>query len=173
MTDRPVAAAASIARGLAVIAMIVALVVSARLLAGLASGGESASHAACTTPVELEDLSGRLITCADDRRLAACGALSRGDRAVVHAGTCAVNAGGMSGAARLLEGLPLDINRADAADLALLDGIGPAISAAIVESRDTGGRFGSIAALQRVRGIGPATVEKLRPFVTVGTERQP
>ncbi len=172
MTEACVAAA-SIARGLAVIALLVALVVLAQALAGLASGGGFASRDACATPVELEDLSGRLITCADDRRLAACGALSRGDRAVVHAGSCTVDPGGMGGAARLLEGLPLDINRANAADLALLDGIGPAISAAIVELRDTGGRFGSITALQRVRGIGPATVEKLRPFVTVGTERQP
>ena len=48
----------------------------------------------------------------------------------------------------------------------LLDGVGPAIANAIVQERETGGRFESVEALERVHGIGPATVERLRPFVT-------
>lgn len=65
-----------------------------------------------------------------------------------------------------LEG-PIDINRATAADLQRLPGIGPKLSQRIVDERQKG-PFKSVAELRRVPGIGPKILEKLRPHVTVG-----
>lgn len=70
------------------------------------------------------------------------------------------------GAIALREGRRLDINHASAADLELLPRVGPAIAARIVAARP----FRSAEDLQRVRGIGPRTVERLRPMVTVRDE---
>jgi competence ComEA-like helix-hairpin-helix protein len=63
---------------------------------------------------------------------------------------------------------PLDLNRASAAELEALPGIGAAKAAAIVAHRDASGAFRSVDELEAVRGIGPALVEKLRPHVTLG-----
>jgi competence protein ComEA len=65
----------------------------------------------------------------------------------------------------LVVGVPVDINRATAAALEALPGVGPSRSRDIVEERETNGPYTSVDALTRVKGIGPATVEKLRPFV--------
>ena len=54
--------------------------------------------------------------------------------------------------------------------LELLPGVGPAIARRIVESRAAEGPFPTVDALDRVKGIGPRTVERLRPFVSVGVE---
>jgi competence ComEA-like helix-hairpin-helix protein len=59
----------------------------------------------------------------------------------------------------------VDVNRATAAELASLPGIGPALAERIVRWRGAHGRFGSVEALAEVPGIGPATVERLRPRV--------
>ena len=56
---------------------------------------------------------------------------------------------------------PVDLNRADAAELERLHGIGPALAAAIIEDRDRNGPFASIADLERVSGIGPAVVDRI------------
>lgn len=75
-----------------------------------------------------------------------------------------------SDAARDLRlGRPMDVNRASASDLELLPRIGPALAARIVESRRTHGPFERPEDLARVRGIGPRTIERLRPFVRTST----
>ncbi len=66
----------------------------------------------------------------------------------------------------LVVGLPIDVNRASAAALQAVPGLGETRSAAIVAEREANGAFDSVDDLTRVHGIGPATVEKLRPFVT-------
>ncbi len=63
---------------------------------------------------------------------------------------------------------PVDINRADAAALESLPGVGPATAAAIVAHRDTHGPFRTVEGLLDVRGIGPAKLDQVRPFVVVG-----
>jgi competence protein ComEA len=72
----------------------------------------------------------------------------------------------LRGPARLLFGLALDPNRADAASLEVLPGIGPARAAAIVAARCER-RFASPRELERVPGIGPRTRERLEPWLAV------
>jgi competence protein ComEA len=67
----------------------------------------------------------------------------------------------------LVFGLPIDVNTASSAALQAIPGIGEKTAASILADRSDNGRFDSIEDLQRVRGIGPATVERLRPFVQV------
>jgi competence protein ComEA len=59
----------------------------------------------------------------------------------------------------------IDINTADAAELMLLPEIGPALAERIVADRQENGPFGSRADLDRVRGIGPATLERVMPYL--------
>jgi competence protein ComEA len=59
----------------------------------------------------------------------------------------------------------LDPDRATAADWERLPGIGPALAARIVADRGAHGPFGGVAGLARVRGNGPKTVERLRPYL--------
>lgn len=61
----------------------------------------------------------------------------------------------------------ININTATAAELELLPGIGPALAARIVEYRGRQGRFRSVDELDHVSGIGPRTLEKIRPHATV------
>lgn len=68
---------------------------------------------------------------------------------------------------------PLDLDRATAAELDALPGIGPALAARIVGHRDSMGAFGSLDALCEVRGIGPATARRLGPLVTFSAPRRP
>lgn len=69
--------------------------------------------------------------------------------------------------APLAPGERLDPNTAGEEELDRLPGIGPAAARAIVESRIADGRFGDVEALMRVRGIGPATIERLAPHLTL------
>jgi competence protein ComEA len=62
---------------------------------------------------------------------------------------------------------PVDLNRATAAELDALPGIGPATAQAIVAHREANGPFASIDDLEQVRGIGPAKLATIRPLVTL------
>lgn len=67
---------------------------------------------------------------------------------------------------------PVDLNRASAAELeAKLVGVGAVKAAAIVAWRDANGGFASVDRLIDVPGIGPVTLERLRPQVTLGQTR--
>lgn len=61
----------------------------------------------------------------------------------------------------------LAVNRASAEELAALPGIGPIRAEAIVDDRARNGPFRSPDDLTRVKGIGPATVERIRPLVAI------
>jgi competence protein ComEA len=65
----------------------------------------------------------------------------------------------------LRDARPLDLNTAVAADLELLPGVGPALAQRIVAYRSEHGAFADVDALGKVRGIGPKTLERLRPLV--------
>ncbi len=68
-------------------------------------------------------------------------------------------------AAPLEQGERVDMDRADARELARLPGVGPAMAQRIVADRQTKGAFGDTAALGRVAGIGPATLTRLAPHL--------
>ena len=68
---------------------------------------------------------------------------------------------------------PIDLDRADAATIESLPGIGPALAARIISNRDSAGPFGGIEALCDVRGIGPGLIKKLSPLVTFTGPRRP
>lgn len=62
---------------------------------------------------------------------------------------------------------PINLNTASAAELEALPAIGPVTAQAIVDYRTANGPFTSVDALDQVKGIGAATLDKLRDFVTV------
>ena len=57
---------------------------------------------------------------------------------------------------------PFDVNKASAAELESLPGIGPVMAEDIINGRP----YQTAGDLDRVKGIGPATIEKLRPHLT-------
>lgn len=62
---------------------------------------------------------------------------------------------------------PIDLNRATSEELQQLPGVGPAMSKRILQYRKENHGFTSVDDLDNVRGIGPKTLEKIRPFVIV------
>jgi competence protein ComEA len=64
----------------------------------------------------------------------------------------------------------IDINSAEWIEWVQMQGIGETLANRIIENRDQNGPFESIDDLQRVKGIGPKTVEKLRPWITVTSD---
>jgi competence ComEA-like helix-hairpin-helix protein len=66
--------------------------------------------------------------------------------------------------------LRVDLNRAGEVDLAELPVIGPAVAKKIVEYRRAHGPFRKLDHLDRVPGIGPHTLEAIRPHVVITAE---
>ena len=62
----------------------------------------------------------------------------------------------------------VDLNSATAEELQTLKGVGPAKAKAIIDHREKNGHFQTVDDLDRVKGFGMKTVEKLRPEITVG-----
>lgn len=87
--------------------------------------------------------------------------------------SCVVRLGVMAGERLLALGVRLELNQAAAETLDALPGVGPGLAKRIVDERSTRGPFASVDALRRVRGIGPKTLEKLRPYVRVQREQAP
>src|SRR5581483_6537026 len=64
----------------------------------------------------------------------------------------------------------VDLNRADHTELEQVPGLGPKLARAIEDHRREKGPFRSVEELRGVHGVGPATVEKVRPFVRVESD---
>ena len=75
--------------------------------------------------------------------------------------------GGRSGQAPPPETLrlKLDLNKASAAELDLLPGIGPTRAARLVEQRKVRGGFKNLAELDEPTMLGPGASERLAPYV--------
>lgn len=78
---------------------------------------------------------------------------------VTGADTPSAAGGGVSGL--------IDLNRASAAELETLPGVGPVTAAAIVQWREEHGPFTAVEELQEISGIGLKTFQKLQPLVTL------
>lgn len=65
------------------------------------------------------------------------------------------------------EPVRLDLNRASRQDLERLPGVGPVMAERILTLRKDRGGFRSLEELQSVRGIGSATLERLRPVLVI------
>ena len=63
----------------------------------------------------------------------------------------------------------IDINSATAKEFERLHGIGPQIAGRIVAYREKNGAFKRVDDITKVRGIGPKTLERLRPHLTMST----
>lgn len=63
----------------------------------------------------------------------------------------------------------IDVNRASKLGLERLPGIGPVLADRIVNNRDSLGFFEQIEDLERVKGIGRKKLEKLAPYVLIGS----
>lgn len=78
------------------------------------------------------------------------------------AGDTGINSGVILGAPLLV-----DLNQATVAELDQLPGVGPSTARAIIDHRTRNGPFASVDDLLAVRGIGPAKLAELKPFVRV------
>jgi competence protein ComEA len=59
----------------------------------------------------------------------------------------------------------LDVNAASWSEFAVLPGLGETLAKRIVASRESEGPFRDHDDLRRVRGIGPRTLERIRPYL--------
>jgi competence protein ComEA len=61
----------------------------------------------------------------------------------------------------------VNINQADQVELETLPGIGPVTATAILDYRSEIGAFSSVEQLLDVSGIGPVTLENVRPYISI------
>jgi len=61
----------------------------------------------------------------------------------------------------------LDMNASTWIEWTLLEGIGEKLAKRIIADREERGRFNSVDELRRVPGIGPKTLDRIRPWLTV------
>ena len=78
-----------------------------------------------------------------------------------------VGPSGAEGLPDMAAGTGISLNSATATQLEELDGVGSKTAAAIIAHREQTGGFSSIEQLQDVKGIGPATFDKLKDKVTL------
>ncbi len=70
----------------------------------------------------------------------------------------------------LPDGMLIDLNTATAEELQKLPNIGKSRAAAIISYREANGLFLTADELAEVDGISSATLEKLRPYITVSAK---
>ena len=61
----------------------------------------------------------------------------------------------------------MNVNTASAAELEMLPGVGASRAKAVIEAREAKGGFKSLDDLLAVKGIGEASLAKLRPHLTL------
>ena len=62
---------------------------------------------------------------------------------------------------------PVNVNTADQSQLMRLPGIGPALASRILAERERIGSFETIEDLTSVKGIGTATLDRLKPYIAL------
>lgn len=71
----------------------------------------------------------------------------------------------LAGSVQTPEPRSIALNRASAKELELLPGIGPALALRVVTYRQEHGPFKTLDELENIKGIGPKTLKKLRPYL--------
>jgi len=66
-------------------------------------------------------------------------------------------------------GSKVDVNRLSKAELARLPGISRPVAERIVKERQRCGGYRHLEELLKVKGVGPKTLKKVRPHLTVGS----
>lgn len=61
----------------------------------------------------------------------------------------------------------IDINKANLKKLESIPGIGPVLANRIIEYRNINGKFKSLSDLLKIKGIGPKTLEKIKPYIKI------
>ncbi len=133
----------------AVAAFAVAIALFASLVTGSAEHPDSRAGPVCAEPREEAASSGHT------RRV-----------------RCDGQGGPLRGPARVLYGLGIDPNVADASTLEALPGIGPARAAAVVAGRAQGS-YDTPRDLLRVPGIGPVTLRRANAWLAFPGEGRP
>ena len=67
----------------------------------------------------------------------------------------------------------VDINLASAKELQELPGVGPKTADAIIQFRKKSGPFRRVEDLLAIRGISETKLDKMRPYITVGSPQPP
>lgn len=127
---------------------------------GVAAGGDPASVNLARPVVDGEQV---VVQRRGARPVAPAAAAGPGAASPRGSGAGSSGASGAKGPA----GGPVDLNTADEQALDALPGIGPVMARRILEWRSQNGRFGSVDELAEVAGVGPKTLEELRPHVRV------
>ena len=84
----------------------------------------------------------------------------------IYVGTAQNKSSGGANSAKKFTGI-ININRASKVDFDSLSGIGPVIAGRIVTYRVQNGPFMAIDDLLKVSGVGPKTLERIRPRLTL------
>jgi competence protein ComEA len=66
----------------------------------------------------------------------------------------------------------LDVNKATWVEWMQLEGIGETLARRIVEDRETNGPFQSVEDVSRVKGVGDATLVKIKPWLRIEAARE-
>jgi competence protein ComEA len=63
--------------------------------------------------------------------------------------------------------IPININTAKTEELNILPGVGPITAQAIIDFRETHGKFSVLEDLLKIKGIGPKKFASIRPHITI------
>lgn len=110
---------------------------------------------------------GGLVPGADAASVNLAAVVTDGQQIAVGVPGAPADGGGPAASSGAVGGAPVDLNRATAADLDGLPGIGPVLAQRIVDYRLQQGPFTSVDQLDDVPGIGPALFTQLKKRVTV------
>ena len=152
----------SVALGAAALVSMAALLVAGRLVWNSLPQRTDAPVPRCSSPIAIIDRDGERLGCSTDVPCpAVAGDLVRLD------GGCVVSPQAMRAHMRLRVGLTINVNTASADDLAHIDGVSKTLAQRIVAVREERRGFGSIEELSEVQGVGPATMNTLRRYLSV------